>query len=391
MKLSRVIIIAIVIGIAFIACQSAEMTSAKVYIQQENYPAALEQLKIAAGKEPTNPLVFLTMGKLFAEMDSMDQMSEAFNTALELDSTMTEDIHAWRMEKRAKYFNKGRKFGESEKWEEAIQNTETAVLIDPEFSDGWKNLAFFYEKTDQSEKALEAYRKAYELNPLDLLFAKKIAVTEFNNENKTEAERILKKLIDEGEPDVETYLLLQRVYLSQDKKEEAMEVLQVAEKEFPDDTDLLFDYGTLLFDAMGDFEGAAAYFQKIVDIDPANTDALYNLSVALYKADKFEESAACGEVLVANDPQNTLGWVQYTISLKLMGDKEKGAAAEKVAAGLDKMDKKEFDAAIKFLEPVTKQYPGWCAPWAALKVAFEEKGDADGVSKAQEGLDSCGK
>ncbi len=385
-----IILLVVALGIAFLACQSAEMTSAKVYIQQKDYPAALEQLKKAAKNEPDNADVFLTMGKLYAEMDSLDEMSEAFDTALELDSTMAEDIDVWRTEKRAVYFERGIEYGKQEKWERAIERTRTAVSVDPTFIDGWINLAYFYDQVEDMANSYSAYRKAYELDPLNLEYAKTVAVREFSSGNAGEAEEILGKVIEEGEPDVDIYLLQSRVYMQQGKTGEAEGVLNKAMEEFPDNPDVFFDYATLLFSGKQDYEAAAEYFQKVVDLDPNNTDALYNLTVALYKAEKYEESAARGEKLVANDPQYTLGWVQFTISLKRMGASEKGSAAEKVAKALELMDKGEYSQAVEKLEPVTEKYPKWCAPWVVLKVAYNEVDNPAGAEKAQAGLDACG-
>lgn len=43
---------------------------------------------------------------------------------------------------------------------EAISAFEEAVKLDPNFSEGWQNLAILYEKTGQPKKAMEAFRKS---------------------------------------------------------------------------------------------------------------------------------------------------------------------------------------------------------------------------------------
>lgn len=389
MKKRYIVLLAVALGIAFMACQSAEMTAARVYIQQKDFPAALVQLKSASEKEPTNAEVFLMMGKLYAEMDSIPQMTKAFDTALELDPNTSRDIADWRQDKRVEHFNRGIRFGEQKQWDRAMQSTLTSVSIDPTFTDGWVNLAYFYDQLGEEDKSYDAYRKAYELNPMNVEYAKNIAVREFNAGKAGEAERILGKIIDEGKPDVDVFLLQGRVMMQQGKTDEAKAVLDKAVEQYPDNPDVLFDYGTLLFNAE-DYNGAADKFQKVVDADQNNADALYNLTVAHYKAENYAKSAEIGEKLVANDPQNALGWLQFAISLKRTGDTKKGSAAEKVVLALDEMDSKNYDEAVKLLGAVTKDFPKWCAPWALLKIAYHEKGDAEGSAKAQAGLDACG-
>ncbi|RKZ30268.1 hypothetical protein DRQ36_06140 [bacterium] len=373
----------------FQGCQSPELTAAKVYIQQENYPAALEQLKVAEKKEPTNPHVFLTMGKLYAEMDSLDEMERAFSRAEELDSAVTSDITKWREKKRAEYFNKGRKFGESKKWEKAIENTEIAVRIDPEYADGWKNLAYFYEQVGDEEKTKEAYRKAYELEPLDQIFAKQVALNEFRDGDKDEAISILKELIDEGEPDVECYSMLAKMYASENEGAKADSILDIAETVFPDNVSLLFDHGALLFRSFENYEEAASYFERVLKLEPADRDALYNLSVTLFHLERFDESVALAERLVKENFDFYNGWLQYALSLKLSGQVEKGKAAEMVMEAIGLIEEGKFAEAIPNLEKVTSQFKEWCGPWALLKVCYEAAGDNDGLEKAQHGLDSC--
>jgi len=390
MKKKYIILLTIAVSMAFMACQSAEMTAAKVYIQQKDYSNALEQLRVASEKEPTNPEVFLVKGKLYAEMDSIEQMNDAFDTALELDSTKIRDIQDWRFDKRVEHFNRGIRFGDNKQWDKAREATLTAVNIDPTFTDGWVNLAYFYEKLGEEEKSNEAYRKAYQLEPLNMDYAKNVAVREFNAGNAEEAEKILGKIIEEGEPDVVVYSLQGRVLMQQGKLDAAKEVYDKALEDNPEDADLLFDYGALLFSTKENYDEAADYFKRVIEIDPDNSDALYNLTLALYQAENYEQAASWGEKLVANDPQNNLGWIQFAISLKRSGDAQKGNAAEKVVLALDAMESSDYDGAVGHLNTVTSQYPKWCAPWALLKIAYSEKGDEAGVEKAQAGLDACG-
>jgi Flp pilus assembly protein TadD len=46
---------------------------------------------------------------------------------------------------------------------EAIKAFEEAVNLDPTFSEAWENLATLYEKTGDTKKALEAFKKAKKL------------------------------------------------------------------------------------------------------------------------------------------------------------------------------------------------------------------------------------
>ncbi len=389
MNLRIALLIVAVVSVVFMACQSAEITAAKVYVQQKDYTAALEQLKVAEKNEPANPEVFLLEGKLYADIDSFARMTEAFDRALELDSTLIKDIDSWRKDKRAKVFRKGQKAGENKKWDRAIEYTETSVMIDPTFTDGWFNLGYLYQEAGNKEKSKEAYIKTYELEPTNTIVAKQAAVFYYNDGKTDEAIEVLNGIIENGEADVETWTLLAKMFVSKGEQDKAEEMLDNAEALDPDNPNLLFDRGVAKF-GQKDYAAAGSFFQKILDIDPTNRDALYNLSLSLFNQEKFVEAIGFAESLVKNNPQDRAGWAQYSLCLLRGSQVDKGKAADLVVQSIEAMEAGNLDEAIKNLEIVTKKYDKWCAPWAVLKVAYEENGDTDGSAKAQTGLDNCG-
>ena len=64
----------------------------------------------------------------------------------------------------------GIKVAQNGLWKEAAYRWEKAVQIDPTYGAAWNNLAIAYEQQGNFEKAREAYEKACELEPNNLLF-----------------------------------------------------------------------------------------------------------------------------------------------------------------------------------------------------------------------------
>lgn len=54
-------------------------------------------------------------------------------------------------------------------WKEAMYRWERAVEIDPTYAAAWNNLAVAYEHEGQFDKARNAYEKAVELEPKNIL------------------------------------------------------------------------------------------------------------------------------------------------------------------------------------------------------------------------------
>ena len=65
--------------------------------------------------------------------------------------SMTESI--------ADYFTLGNLMMQEQKYTDAIKAYESAVKLDPTFSEAWNHLAICYQDTGQTKKAVEAFKK----------------------------------------------------------------------------------------------------------------------------------------------------------------------------------------------------------------------------------------
>jgi Tfp pilus assembly protein PilF len=64
----------------------------------------------------------------------------------------------------------GIKVAQNGLWKEAAYRWEKAIQIDPTYAAAWNNLAVAYEQQGNFDKAREAYEKAVNLEPKNLLF-----------------------------------------------------------------------------------------------------------------------------------------------------------------------------------------------------------------------------
>ena len=87
-------------------------------------------------------------------------------SAAELRSASSEDSRSDAKEQ----VEFGIKVAQSGLWKEAAYRWEKAVKLDPTYGAAWNNLAIAYEQQGNFDKAREAYEKAVELEPKNLLF-----------------------------------------------------------------------------------------------------------------------------------------------------------------------------------------------------------------------------
>ena len=97
-------------------------------------------------------------------------------------------------------------------------------------------------------------------------------------ENKLEEAKVeFLKLIEEAPDEASGYANLGLVYLRMGNYEEAVIQLTTATRKTPDDPDIMLILAKA-YEQQSDKEQAVEVLLKIIDIDPANIKALYNLS-----------------------------------------------------------------------------------------------------------------
>ncbi|MEK7669623.1 MAG: tetratricopeptide repeat protein, partial [Bacteroidota bacterium] len=80
-------------------CGSTEMTSAKLYIQQKNYDAAIKNLEGEVQKNPGNEEAWYLLGSLKGDKMDYTGMNYAFQQALKLSDKHSVEIRSIRYNK----------------------------------------------------------------------------------------------------------------------------------------------------------------------------------------------------------------------------------------------------------------------------------------------------
>ena len=308
MRSSKVLtLIFVFFGFTFMGyqCSSTELTSAKLYIQQKNYDKALEALLKDVQKNPDSDEGYYLLGYVYGEKDQYSEMMDAFNKSLSISKNYEENVTASRIYHWANLFNKGVKAyqdGVNSQNEDsskvilgkAADSFESAIEIEPDSIDTYKNLAFVYMSAGNFEKAVD---------PLKVMIEKEQALDGYRylgeilyergvKERETDSTTAMKtfneaiKVLEEGRkyyPNNQDILLsLSNSYIAADKLEVAKEVFKAGVETEPENQYYRYNYGVLLLGGE-QFEEAELQFKKAIEIDPNYENALYNLGVTYVK------------------------------------------------------------------------------------------------------------
>jgi tetratricopeptide (TPR) repeat protein len=205
------------------------MRQGSVLLQQEQYDEALAKFNQAERIAPGNATVHNMIGICYLRMRSLDRALEAFNTSLELAPSYSDA----RNNRGTTYLALGQ-----------LRLAEVdflAVLGDSTYPHRYQvyfNLGMTYYRQDQLGAAEENFRKA--------------ATAPF--------------------PVFEAFVALSDVLQDQGRVDEALELLEDAKLQFPDEIEATYQLGKLLME-MGRSDEARPYLEEVISKEPGSDRA----------------------------------------------------------------------------------------------------------------------
>jgi tetratricopeptide (TPR) repeat protein len=205
------------------------------------------------------------------------------------------------------------------RYEEAITVLSNMLKEDPEHHAARYLLALAYYLQGEGRKAQEQLVKIHSDAEVyeDAVLLRARIMQEMKDEEG--AVRLLESAIaDESSRKMSFYVVLASLYREADKPENGLAVLDTAVKYFPDNAELLFEYGMFL-ERMGDTDGAMAKMVQVLDKEPENAAALNYVGYTWAdKGENLEQALQYIERAVALRPddgfiRDSLGWVQFRL------------------------------------------------------------------------------
>ncbi len=254
--------------------------------------------------------------------------------------------------------------------EKALQE---ATSKDPKNFRAWYDLGFLYNATDRPSEAIEAYRKSVEANPqvfesnlnLGLLLEHKGDP----QAAKYLAAAITLKPASHPEKNLsQAYLSLGHV-LEKTNPEEALKAYQKASELQPSDAEPHLEVAILL-EQQKNTGAATQEFQKALDLDANNRDALAGLVNTYSRSGQLPQAETLLRRMATSEPQNATLHIQ--LGRVLAAQKRNDEAIAELTKGLDLalgdpaanreliqllLDAKKYPEAISRLKPAVQANP----------------------------------
>jgi len=294
-------------------CSSTELTSAKLYIQQKNYDKAIDALQKEVQKNPKSDEGYYLLGVVLGEKERYAEMIDAYSKSLSISNKFSENIgsskkYFWAnlFNKGVGYYQRGSKTADQDSvkllYGKSIEAFNSAIVIEPDSADTYKNLAFVYMSAQDYDNAISPLEKLIEKEGAvdgykflsEIFYVKGIEYRNKYDNNKAlpdslEAMKYFDRSISVAEEGREKYpddseilLTLSNAYIAANKVEVAIDAFKAGVEKDPANQYYRYNYGVLLL-GKNDFGDAEEQFKKALEIDPDYYNASYNLAVTYVK------------------------------------------------------------------------------------------------------------
>lgn len=275
----------------FYGCPSEELTSARLYIKEENYVKAKDMIIAAIEVAPEEPEPYYLMGKeVHARESEWGKMNDMFNKALELDPNY--------------------KLPSGESIESAVDTWRT-FYWSREYNAGADAFNLAIKAVDQSEidlqftNAIEGFNKAKLIKPDDLGSYKNLVFCYIQLKDQAMLELTLDEALKINPEDPDMLFTAGKVYKDNGDIDKAIEYLERGLKINPASSIGARYLADAYYD-MGDKEGAVFAYTKAIRIDPENADLHFNLGVLYLQLEDYEMTEEEFQQVLRLNPNDTL-------------------------------------------------------------------------------------
>ena len=280
------ILMTAIVGVIFLmltGCENTYITSAKVYIQQQQYNKAVEICQTAIAQSPDNADAYFILGKAYSLMNKYKEMEDAFEKSEKLSPNNAQEISYLRNKAYKELFDSARQLANNDKPEEAIAKYELATEILPKRYEAYMNLAVTYLQADKDSMAIATYKRAMVEMPDSMRFAYNLALTYYNNAEYEKAAESFKEVVEKADTNSELYFdalfNMANSFAMLKQEDKALEIYNQALEKDPENTMILFNMARMLL-LQEKYKDAIAIFKKVVEKTPDDYDANFAIGNA---------------------------------------------------------------------------------------------------------------
>ena len=297
----------IALSALMVGCQSSTMTAAKLYLKQDEPLKAKEQLLLTIEAEPQNAEAHFLLGKLYGAEGAYEEMVAQFEAAA--GSAHQAEIDVLRQNYWARAYNEGVAYAQGDSMD--LDRSKVAFInatrIDEQRLESWRNLAYVYYQSEQTEDAITTYEYIIKRANDDTDSFYSLGVLLLNEGRYAEAVDVLNDLAQIDPNHLEGHINLAVAQVNTEDVEGAERSYKRAIEISPDAANPHYNLGNLYWQ-QDRYEDALQAYAKASELDPSDNDALYNLAITHLALNDSEAALPLLEELSVRMPDNASVW-----------------------------------------------------------------------------------
>jgi len=300
--------------IVAMGCQSAALTSAKLYMQEDDLSRAKTQLKEGLVTTPDNPEIHFLLGKIAGIEGNFAEMAASLGRSEELSSKFGTQIEQMRRHYWAGEWNRGVGLATAEEpdYAGAREAFEKATIIDPKGVQAWRNLAFAHYQLGDMDAAIATYKQITELAPGDSSAYSNLGAVCIQEKRYPEAAEALVKLAEINPGDARTRVNLGIAYEQLEQLNEAESAYQKAVEIDPGLALAHYGLGNFYWN-QEQFEGARDAYKEALALDDSDENIRFNLAMAYLRLEDDDGALPLLQKLSDEMPDNGMVWRQLSL------------------------------------------------------------------------------
>jgi len=337
------------------------LRSAKIYLNRStpDYESALKNLKDGYQKCYNDPVLHELLGRIYADQNQLEKMAEEFRIAKQLGHPKAADMDSVLQSKWIQSFQNGTQTLEqadaaasdslrSILFEQAAKSFETCIMMDSSRYQPYVNAAAQWISLNRTERADTLLANAYQLAPESLNVVLSYGINLYNLENYDRAIQIFEKAIKIDANNREALINLASLYgqkmdTDSNALSKAMLIWEdLIEKQMAN-KDIYYNRGSIFFkkaeketivkDREQLFKSAEKDFEKVVELDSNDVDALYQLALVQLNMNEIDKAQVNLEKVVTLEPSHKSAWETLAIIYTKKGMKDKAKEADARSKG----------------------------------------------------------
>ncbi len=302
-------LLVVLIAAVTTACAPPEITSAKLYINNQDYGNARRSLEEAIRLYPDNAEAYFIFGELEAMLSNWAEAKQHYDRASALSPTFRAEaqrkIHSYWVQ----HYNDGYIFLQRNDLERAEASFQNATTLKPDDPASWMGLATVYGQQQRYDEAIAMYGKVLELDPQHVEARTNSGYLNYNNGNYLEAVRLLEPLRDDFLADSD---FVSTLAFSYQRLEETDKARQLYEDSLEFDPENLYTHMDLakMYTEQGQDDLALPHFITALELNPFDVIALDNIAVTYLELEQAEQAVPYLEKSREIEPYNPITWIR---------------------------------------------------------------------------------